>query len=344
MSIERADKAVLRLAIGLALAALLAYGLALPSPFVACVITVLLLCKPGPPLPLAKGIVAALLLVAVLAGGVLMVPLLEHYAVAGLVLSAGLLYLVFRFGPQSGSRLTIVLVIALTVMPVAGVADQALALALGTALAVGLGVGVLVGGLAHGLFPDRAPAAGTAPPLAAGMATDAARWQAAQATLVVMPVFVLALVHPAFYVAAIIKAAMLGQQAGSTGARSAGRELVGSTLAGAGMAAIAWLGLAILPNLWMLVLVLWLAAAALWSGARLFGVTASSFRPSFWSNALVTMLILFGPAIEDSVAGKDVASAALMRVSLFVALALYAWAIVWALEGWRAARTRALPQ
>jgi len=342
MSIERADKAVLRLAIGLALAALLAYGLALPSPFVACVITVLLLCKPGPPLPLAKGIVAALLLVAVLAGGVLMVPLLEHYAVAGLVLSAGLLYLVFRFGLQSGSRLTIVLVIALTVMPVAGVADQALALALGTALAVGLGVGVLVGGLAHGLFPDRAPAAGTAPPLAAGMATDAARWQAAQATLVVMPVFVLALVHPAFYVAAIIKAAMLGQQAGSTGARSAGRELVGSTLAGAGMAAIAWLGLAILPNLWMLVL--WLAAAALWSGARLFGVTASSFRPSFWSNALVTMLILFGPAIEDSAAGKDVASAALMRVSLFVALALYAWAVVWALEGWRAARTRVLPQ
>ena len=342
MSIERADKAVLRLAIGLALAALLAYGLALPSPFVACVITVLLLCKPGPPLPLAKGIVAALLLVAVLAGGVLMVPLLEHYAVAGLVLSAGLLYLVFRFGLQSGSRLTIVLVIALTVMPVAGVADQALALALGTALAVGLGVGVLVGGLAHGLFPDRAPAAGTAPPLAAGMATDAARWQAAQATLVVMPVFVLALVHPAFYVAAIIKAAMLGQQAGSTGARSAGRELVGSTLAGAGMAAIAWLGLAILPNLWMLVL--WLAAAALWSGARLFGVKASSFQPSFWSNALVTMLILFGPAIEDSAAGKDVASAALMRVSLFFAIALYAWAVMLALEGWRAARTRVLPQ
>lgn len=335
MSIERADKAVLRLATGLALAALLAYGLALPSPFVACVITVLLLCKPGPPLPLLKGIVAALLLAAVLAGGVLMVPLLEHYAIAGLVLSAVLLYLVFRFGLQSGSRLAIVLVIALSVVPVAGVADQALALALGTALSVGLGVGVAVGWLAHGLFPDRAPVAGTtAAP--APLAADTARWQAAQATLVVMPVLVLALIHPAFYVAAIIKAAMLGQQAGSTGARSAGRELVGSTLAGAGLAALAWLGLAILPNLWMLVL--WMAAAALWTGARLFGVKASSFRPSFWSNALVTMLILFGPAIEDSAAGKDVGSASLMRVSLFVAIALYAWVIVWALEGWRGAR------
>ena len=340
MSIERADKAVLRLAIGLALAALLAYGLALPSPFVACVITVLLLCKPGPPLPLLKGIVAALLLAAVLAGGVLMVPLLEHYAVAGLVLSAVLLYLVFRFGLQSGSRLAIVLVIALSVVPVAGVADQALALALGTALSVGLGVGVLVGWLAHGLFPDRAPAGTTAPP--APVAADGGRWQAAQATLVVMPVLVLALVNPVFYVAAIIKASMLGQQAGSTRAGSAGRELVGSTLAGAGLAAVAWLGLSILPNLWMLVL--WMAAAALWTGARLFGVKASSFPPSFWSNALVTMLILFGPAIEDSAAGKDVGSASLMRVSLFVAIALYAWAIVWVLEGWRAARARAVPQ
>ena len=35
---------------------------------------------------------------------------------------------------------------------------------------------------------------------------EAARWSAAQATLVVMPVFVLALSNPALYLAAILKA------------------------------------------------------------------------------------------------------------------------------------------
>lgn len=331
---ERADKAVLRLAIGLALAVLLAYGLALPSPFGLCVMTVLMLSKPGPPMPLLKGMVVALLVAAVLATGVLMVPLLEHYASVALVLTALLLYAVFFVGLQSGSPLAIVVVIALTAIPVAGVADQALASALGTAIALGLGVSVLVGSLSHALFPDGAdPAARPAPPV---VVAHTARWRAGQATLVVMPVLVLALINPAFYLSAIIKSVLLGQQACSTGARSAGRVLVGSTLAGAGMATLAWFGLAMLPNLWMLVL--WMAAAALWSGARIFGLKASALPPSFWSNALVTMLILLGPAIEDSVVGKDVGHASLVRVSLFIALALYAWAIVWALESWRASR------
>ena len=39
-----------------------------------------------------------------------------------------------------------------------------------------------------------------------------------QATLVVMPVFVLALTNPALYLPAIMKTVTLGQQAGSTDA------------------------------------------------------------------------------------------------------------------------------
>ena len=77
---DRADKAVLRLALGLGLAVLIAYGLALPMPYVVCLMSVLVLCKPGPPLPLVKGAVIALLFAALVAAGVLMVPLLENYA------------------------------------------------------------------------------------------------------------------------------------------------------------------------------------------------------------------------------------------------------------------------
>ena len=83
-----------------------------------------------------------------------MVPLLEHYAVTGVLLTGALLYAVFFAGARSANPLTIILVIAFTMIPVAGVAEQALVTALSEAFAVGLGIGVLVSGISHALFPD----------------------------------------------------------------------------------------------------------------------------------------------------------------------------------------------
>lgn len=336
---HRADKAVLRLAIGLGLAVLVAYGLALQAPYVVCVMAVLILCKPGPPIPLVKGAVMAMVIAALMAAGVLLVPVLENYALAGVLVTGALLYAVFFSGVRSANPLTTILVMAVTLIPVVGVVAQALAFNVGVTLAVGICTGVLVSTASHALFPDPPAAAGKRA-AAATPSRESASWIALRATLVVMPVFVLALTNPSFYLAAIMKTVALGQQAGSASARSAGQELLGSTLAGAAMAACVWFGLSLRPNLWMLML--WIAAAALWAGARLFRVRATSLPPSFWVNALVTMLLLLGPAIEDSASGKDVLTASAMRVALFVAVALYAWVTVWALEHWRAARSSAL--
>src|SRR5512139_259882 len=336
---ERGDKAVLRLVIGLGLAVLIAYGQALPIPFVVCLMSVLVLCKPGPPIPLVKGGVIALVFAALVAAGVLMVPLLENYALSGILLTATLLYGVFFLGLRHSNPLTMVLVISFAVIPVAGVADQAIVGMLGVALAVGILTGVLVSALSNAFFPDPpAPEAkrpGPQPP-----SREAAGWIALRSTLIVMPVFVLALTDPSFYLAAIMKTVTLSQQAGETDARSAGGELVGSTLMGALIAMAVWLGLSLLPNLWMLTL--WMMAAALWAGSGIFGVRPTALRPSFWSNALITALILVGPAIEDSASGKGVFEASAVRVCLFVGVALYAWATVWALERWRESRQRAI--
>jgi hypothetical protein len=68
----------------------------------------------------------------------------------------------------------------------------------------------------------------------------------------------------------------------------------------------------------------------------------TAFPPAFWNNALVTTLILIGPAIEDSANGKAVLQASAVRVGLFVGVSLYAWAMVWALERWRTTRRQAL--
>ena len=339
MSLHRADKAVLRLAIGLGFAVLIAYGLGLPAPFIVCLLTVVMLCKPGPPIPLLKGVVIVGVVAALLVTGVLMVPLLENYRVTGVILTGVILYAVFFAGARKASPLTFILVIAFTIIPAVGVADQALVTALSEAFAVGLGIGVLVGGFSHALFPD-VPAGANIAPAPASVSTEAAKWQAIKATVVVMPAFVLTLTNPAFYLPTIMKSVTLGQQATATNAGSAGRELVGSTLMGAWMAVLVWCGLSLQPNLWMLML--WMVAAALWAGAKLFGVWRTSFSPSFWSNALITMLILLGPAIEDANVGKDVYRASAIRVALFVAVAIYAWATVWALERWRASRPKAL--
>ena len=102
------------------------------------------------------------------------------------------------------------------------------------------------------------------------------------------------------------------------------------------MAALVWLGLSLRPNLWMLTL--WMVAAALWAGVRLFRVRPTSEPPSFWLNVLITTFILLGPGIEDAAVGRDVYKASAIRVSLLIAVALYAWATVWALERWRAGR------
>jgi hypothetical protein len=325
--IARADKAVLRVTLGLGAAVLVAYGLALSLPFVACVMAALILCKPGPPLPLVKGLIGAIVFGSLLTAGVLMVPVLEHYAFTGLLLTAAILYAVFYAGLRRNHPLTTVLLLAFALFPVAGVAEQALIGTLGQAMAVGIVVGTLVNGLTHSLFPDMSA---TAAKPTGGLPDEVAGWIALRGVLIVMPIFVLALTNPALYLAAIMKTVTLGQQASATTARSAGKELVGSTLVGAFVATVVWLGLSPWASLWMLTL--WIMAAALWCASAMFGVRRTLSPPSFWANALVTALILLGPAIEDSANGKSVLQASLVRVSLFVAVAFYAWATVWALE------------
>jgi hypothetical protein len=334
-TMNRADKAVLRLTLGLGLAVLIAYGFALPMPFVVCLMSILVLCKPGPPLPLIKGFVIAAIFAVLVASGVLMVPLLENYAWSGILLTGAILYGIFFLGLVRANPLTMVLVISFALIPVAGVEDQAIVGRLSLTLAVGILTGALVSGASNAFFPDP-PNPATNRAAAAFVSHEAARWIALRATVIVMPVFVLALTNPPFYIAAIMKTVALSQQAGEVEARFAGSELIGSTLMGALVAAVVWLGLSLHPSLWMLAL--WTMGAALWTGSGIFGTRSTSFRPSFWSNALITMVILLGPAIEDSASGKSVVEASTVRTGLFVAVALYAWGTVRVLERWRNSR------
>jgi hypothetical protein len=231
------------------------------------------------------------------------------------------------------------LVVAFTLIPVAGVAEQALVTAISVTLAVGIAVGSLVGGVSHAFFPD-APEPGREGSQGTRPSRETASWIALRGTLVVMPVFVLALTDPSFYLAAIMKTPS-SRAAGGFDRHPLGRSGTGGIDPDGGGDGP---GRLVRP----VAVAQPVDAAAVDDGGRAVGRRAAlprqatAFPPVFWNNALITMLILLGPAIEDSASGTGVLGASAVRVGLFVGVALYAWATVWLLERWRASRSEAL--
>ena len=328
---HNADRAVLRIGTGIGLATGLCYGLALPMPHLGVIMAWVVLCRPGEPLGLKKGLAGGILLLGIMASGVLLVPLLTHYALAAVLLVGLLLYLLMQQAMAGKGAAAMLLIMAITVIPVAGLIEQSLAIAIAQMMGLGILIGTLVNRMAHALFPPQpviGAAARATPPL-----PEHPERLALHAVAIVMPVWLLALGNPAFYIPAVMKTVTLAQQSTSLNARLAGQELVLSTLAGALLAFALWMGLSLWPSLLMLVLMLTLMT--LWLARRLVRLVAGRFPPSFWSNAWITALILFGPAIEDSATGKDVWLAAAMRCGLYLVVAGYGWLCILLLEQWR---------
>ncbi|MFM4860940.1 DUF2955 domain-containing protein [Aeromonas media] len=328
---HNADRAVLRIGTGIGLATGICYGLALPMPHLGVIMAWVVLCRPGEPLGLKKGLAGGILLLGIMASGVLLVPLLTHYALAAVLLVGLLLYLLMQQAMAGKGAAAMLLIMAITVIPVAGLIEQSLAIAIAQMMGVGILIGTLVNRMAHALFPPQ-PVAGAAA-RAAPPPPEHPERLALRAVAIVMPVWLLALGNPAFYIPAVMKTVTLAQQSTSLNAKQAGQELVLSTLAGALLAFALWMGLSLWPSLLMLVLMLTLMT--LWLARRLVRLVAGRFPPSFWSNAWITALILFGPAIEDSATGKDVWLAAAMRCGLYLLVAGYGWLCILLLEQWR---------
>ena len=327
---HNADRAVLRIGTGIGLATGICYGLALPMPHLGVIMAWVVLCRPGEPLGLKKGLAGGILLLGIMASGVLLVPLLTHYALAAVLLVGLLLYLLMQQAMAGKGAAAMLLIMAITVIPVAGLIEQSLAIAIAQMMGLGILIGTLVNRMAHALFPPQ-PVAGAAA-RAAPPPPEHPERLALRAVAIVLPVWLLALGNPAFYIPAVMKTVALGQQSTSLNAREAGKELVLSTLMGALLAFVLWLGLGLWPSLLMLVLLL--ALMTLWLARRLLRLVPGRFPPSFWSNAWITALILFGPAIEDSATGKDVWLAAAMRCGLYLLVAGYGWLCILLLEQW----------
>jgi len=333
-----ADRRALRLALTSALALALAYGLAFPLPFLAPLFVVFLSALPGP--PLAPRALLALLLVMVLSLGVglLLIPLLVYFPLTALLVVFGGLYLAMYVTLILGKQmLGLFLTVGFTFISVAGSVSSALATAIIVSLGLAISTAVVCQWLVYPLLPE--PAQVGSAEATDGEAASVSNWLALRAALIVMPAYLLALTNPSQYLMIIMKSVSLGQQATVVDVHHAGRELLGSTFAGGLLAVVFWALLTVHPTLWMFAL--WMAATGLYVGCKLYGVLRTTVAPSFWVNALVTMLILLGPAVEDTANGGDALTAFSVRFATFVGVTLYAWAAIAALERWRETRRTA---
>ena len=330
-----AARRVFRMALTVAVALAAAYALQLPLPFLAPLFAFVLEAKPGPPLG-PKALLGLLVVVLVTLGvGLLLVPVLIHYPVSAvLIVALGVYFSAYVTINLRKGLVGTFLTVGITLISLAGLIDYGVAFGVIQALAIGIGLAVLSQWLIYPFFPEDT----AMPAKPAVAAAPQSNWVALRATLIVLPVYLLALTNPSLYLPLIMKSVSLGQQDSVTDARHAGRELLGSTFLGGCYAVVFWVLLKIWPSLWMFFL--WMLLFALYFAAKLFRVLASRYPPSFWVNVAITMLILLGSAVQDSATGKDVYQAFAVRMGLFIAVATYAGLAVSLLERLRDRRRK----
>jgi uncharacterized membrane protein YccC len=326
---------IFRLAAIPALTLALAYGLQLPLPFIAPLFAFMFAAIPGPPMG-PKKLFGLLLVVLISLGlGLLLIPLLLHYQLTAVLLVAvGLYFSAYLTVNMGKALLGTFLTIGFTLISAAGTVSFSLATLVIQGLALGISAAVFCQWMIYPWFPED-PAPSTGKP-AKTSTPDQSNWIALRSTAIVLPVYWLVLTNPAAYMAIIMKAVLLGQQSSMVDAKSAGRELLGSTFLGGVFAILFWGLLGISTNLWMFFL--WMLLFCLYFACKIYQLISTRFPASFWLNVAMTMLIMLGPAVEDSAGGKDVYAAFFSRMGLFIAVTLYAWLAVYLLEYLRTRR------
>ena len=325
---------IFRLALTTALTLVLAYALNLTFAFMAPLFAFILTLHPAPPMG-AKRLLALVILVAVTTGvGLLLVPLLMYFAPAAVLVVLLGLYLsfyltVYKQQPALGTLVAI----GFTVISATSLYDFTLGKMLVESFLSGIVIAIVCQWLVYPLFPEDPQAAGQEVQEAPLVDAVASRWIAIRGTLIVLPVYLLALNNPSLFVAAIMKSVTLGQQTSHIDIAHAGRQLLGSTFLAACLAMAAWMGLRILPNLWMYFLLMLLTA--IFVASKIYGALPTRYPASFWSNVMTTQLILLGPAVAGISSSKDVYMASFVRLSLFVFISFYAWWTVTLLDAWR---------
>lgn len=325
---------VFRLSIVIALSLAIAYAFAAPLPYMAPIFALLLGVKPGPVINL-KALIALIIVVTLSLGiGVLLVPLLLDYSVTAIfIVALGLYFSTYVTIILGKALLGLFLTVGFTMISAAGLVGHSLTLMVIQGLGLAIIIAVVSQWLIYPLFPKALikadiVAANAAPEIPKH--SQYSNWVALRTTLIVLPAYLLTLTNPLVYMPTIMKAVSLGQQGSSIEAKTAGKELLGSTFLAGCAAILFWFLLDLSTSLFMYASCLLLLS--LYFVSKIYQIFPSHFSASFWQSTLITMLILLGPAVEDSANGKDVYAAFAVRMALFIVVTVYACIAVYALE------------
>ncbi len=322
---------IFRLSLTPAMALAIAYALAVPLPFIAPLFSFFLTAMPGSPLKLKKLLGLIILVVLALGMGVLLVPLLINFQLTALLfVLAGLYFSSYLTVNLEKNLPGTFLAMGMTMISAAGTVSSSLSFLIIQALISGIIIASICQSVIYLLFPeDPLPAHSDKSP-STDKNKQQSNWIAIRSTLIVFPAYLLLLSNPMAYMPIAMKAVMLSQQTSTMNAKHAANELLNSTFLGGVFAVLFWMALGIWTNLWMFFL--WMLLFSLFFSCKIYQLIPTRFAASFWLNTAVTMLILLGPAVEDSANGDDVYIAFLNRMILLSLVTFYALLAVYFLE------------
>jgi len=332
---------IFRLSLTPAVALAIAYAIAIPLPFIAPLFALFLTVMPGPPLGAKKLLGLIILVMLTLGMGVMLIPLLLHFQLTALLLVLMGLYFSSYLTVNLNKNLPgTFLAMGITMISAAGTVSYSLSALIIQALIMGIIIATMSQSFVYLFFPEDPPKPVQADEAQSSETQDKkdvdskdatqSNWIAIRSTMIVFPAYLILLSNPLAYMPIAMKSVMLSQQTSSMDAKSAGIELIGSTFLGGLFAVLFWFFLGLWTNLWMFFL--WMLLFCLYFSCKIYQLIPTRFPASFWINTAVTMLIMLGPAVEDSAGGKDVYAAFFSRLVLLTLITLYALFAVYFLE------------
>jgi uncharacterized membrane protein YccC len=310
----------LRFSFGMAMSIALALGLDWELSFLTPVLTVSLLANPGPPPTFKAGLALVLGIGLTFAVGLLFSSVTVRYPLLGALLLGLALFRLFYWNNsgQASPFLVVLLLIAMTLLPLMSQTSQVLAIALTEGFLISGTVAVLTTWLAFGLIPDPEDAVYVAKDNNLLAMSESARLVSALAsTIVVLPLALLFMaMNWVSYALVLVFVAILAQQPDiATGVKSGLALVIGNTLGG--VLAIAIYGLLIAWPEYLFFVLLMLLASLLFS-AKIF---SEDKYAKLYSMAYSTIVLLICSVTSSS--GGEVDDKFLARILQLLMVTIY---------------------
>ena len=320
-----AARRILRLAFGTSAALWFSQVINWDVSFIMPVLVSFLLAVPIPAPSLKKGIIFILALALPAYGVLLLLPMLDNYRMAGILILIAACFWSFYYSAKGGSPvLGAFLTVGLALLTAVGSDSIDSLLMVNAALVINAVIAMLFVWLAHAFFPEFPRPANMGPrPSPPKPERAMAIWSAWRSTVIVFPVMLFFLLYQgsSSYLVVMIKVASMGQQVENDTTRAAGKSLLMSTVIGGIGAIIMWQLLSIWPSLVFYTLLV--ALGGLIMGRRVFSGLAMHTQAGTWSYAFLTMIVLIAPAVMDGSGGSSASVSFYSRLGMMFAATLY---------------------